>query len=72
MKALSKTLPVIALSSGEAELGAILRASTEGFGMRSFAGDVGLQLAQGPIGCCRCYRNGQPPGAGKSQALGGR
>ena len=36
MKALSKTVGVLALSSRESELAAVVRAATEGMGLQSF------------------------------------
>ena len=41
IKSWSKTQPVIALSSGEAELGALVKGSTEALGMVSVLGDFG-------------------------------
>ena len=43
LKSWSKTQPVLALSSGEAELAAVVRASTEGIGMQSLMGDIGME-----------------------------
>ena len=37
MKAWSKTLGVLALSSGESELAAVARAATEGLGLQSIS-----------------------------------
>ena len=38
----SKTLATLALSSGEAELGAVVRGATEGLGITALLGDFGL------------------------------
>ena len=43
VKAWSRTLPVIALSTGEAELASVVRASTEGLGLQSVLADLGLK-----------------------------
>ena len=45
IRAYSKTLPVISLSSGEAELGAIVRGSAETLGICAYARDLGLSFA---------------------------
>ena len=42
VKALSKTMRVLALSSGETELAAVVRAATEGLGLQSVLGDVDM------------------------------
>ena len=42
VKAWSKTMGLLALSSGESELTAIVRAATEGLGLQSVLGDVDL------------------------------
>ena len=39
LKAWSKTMEVLALSSGESELGALVRACTEGLGMKALIAD---------------------------------
>ena len=44
IKSWSKTISVLALSSGEAELLAIVRASTEALGLRSIYADFGVQM----------------------------
>ena len=43
MKGWSRTLPVIALSTGEANLASVIRASTEGLGLQSALMDLGLK-----------------------------
>ena len=43
LKSWSKTLSVVALSSGEAELGALIRGATEGLGLISVLRDLGFQ-----------------------------
>ena len=42
-KAWSKTMSVIALSSGESELGSVVRAAAEGLGLRAVLQDFGVQ-----------------------------
>ena len=42
-KAWSKTLPVLALSTGEAELGAVVKGTAEGKGMQTPMADVGVR-----------------------------
>ena len=44
LKTWAKTQSVIALSSGEAELGAIVKGSTEAMGMRSVLADFGIPV----------------------------
>ena len=43
IKSWSKTLPILALSSGEAELMAVVRGSQEALGMQALMEDVGLK-----------------------------
>ena len=43
MKAWSKTMGVLALSSGESELAAVVRAATEGMGLQSILNDFRLR-----------------------------
>ena len=43
LKAWSRTLPVIAVSTGEAELASVVRASAEGLGIQSVLMDLGLE-----------------------------
>ena len=45
LKAYSRTQATIALSSGEAELYAMVRAASEGLGVRSMARDLGIKLS---------------------------
>ena len=42
VKALSKTMGVLALNSGESELAAVVRAATEGLGLQSILSDFDL------------------------------
>ena len=42
MKAWSKTMATLALSTGEAELGALTKGAAEGLGMQSLMGDLGI------------------------------
>ena len=44
LKTFSKTLPVIALSTGEAELMAVVRGTTEILGLRALLYDLGLSF----------------------------
>ena len=44
LKAWSKTLPVLALSTGEAELMSVVRASVEALGLRAIYDDFGLKM----------------------------
>ena len=44
IKGWSKTMPIIALSSGESELAAVVRACTEGLGLRSILHDFGREV----------------------------
>ena len=60
LKHYSTTQPTPALSSGEAELGGIVKGATVGLGMRSLAADLGIALeveirtdATAAIGICR-------------------
>ena len=60
LKAWSKTMAIIALSSGEAELGAVARGLAEGLGIRSVLADFGMEVdleilidAAAAIGICR-------------------
>jgi hypothetical protein len=45
LKTWSKTQSVIALSTGEAELGAVVKSSTEGLGLKSLLSDFGIWIA---------------------------
>ena len=45
MKAWSKTMATLALSTGEAELGALTKGAAEGLGMQSLMGDLGITAA---------------------------
>ena len=61
MKGWSRTLPVIALSTGKAELASVVRASTEGLGLQSVLMDFGLKAtlevandATAAIGIVKC------------------
>ena len=45
IKTWSSTQPTIALSSGEAELTAFVKAATEGIGVQSLARDLGLHVS---------------------------
>ena len=56
----SQTQSTVALSSGEAELGGIVRGGSQGLGWQSLAGDLGLKVTLGihsdasaAIGICR-------------------
>ena len=60
LKTWSKTMAIIALSSGEAELGAVARGLAEGLGLRSVLADFGIEVdlevlsdATAAIGMCR-------------------
>ena len=60
MKAWSKTMGVLALSSGDSELAAVVRAATEGMGLQSIVNDFDLcghvaikSDATAPIGMVR-------------------
>ena len=60
LKTWSKTMAIIALSSGEAELGAVTRGLAEGLGVRSVLADFGVEVdlellsdATAAIGMCR-------------------
>ena len=44
LKAWSKTQPLIALSSGESELGAVVRASAEALGLKAVLADFGIDV----------------------------
>ena len=44
IKAWSKTMDILALSSGEAELGALVKACSEGLGMKSLLNDFGINV----------------------------
>ena len=44
MRGWSKTMPAIALSTGESELGAVARGVAEGMGLRSILEDFGLSV----------------------------
>ena len=44
VKGYSKTLPVIALSSGEAELGAVMRGTAEAKGMKTLLADLDMDV----------------------------
>ena len=44
MKALSKTLTTICLSTGESELSALVKGAAEGMGMRSLLNDLGVPV----------------------------
>ena len=44
MKTWSKTQPIVALSTGESELAAVVRASAEGLGTRSVLADFGYHV----------------------------
>ena len=50
IKSYSKTQSVIAKSSGESELYAAVRASTEGLGMITLLGDFGIPSAKVRVG----------------------
>ena len=52
LKGWSKTQSLIALSSGESELYATLRAASEGLGIQSIAKDVGIDLRRRSMGGC--------------------
>ena len=63
IKAWSSTMPILALSSGEAELAAVCKGGQEGLGVQSLFGDFGVKIgvelksdATAAIGICR--RNG--------------
>ena len=45
LKGWSKTMEILALSSGESELGALVRACTEGLGVQSVLKDFGIQVS---------------------------
>ena len=45
LKAWSKTMEVLALSSGESELGALVKACTEGLGVQSLLSDYGIPVS---------------------------
>ena len=45
LKAWSKTLSVLALSSGEAELMSMVKASSEALGLRALYGDFGIDIS---------------------------
>ena len=71
MKAWSKTMGVLALSSGESELAAVVRASIEGLGLQSILSDLDLcghvaikSDAPAAIGMVH------PLGSGKSSTIG--
>ena len=60
VKTWSKTMAIIALSSGEAELGAVTRGVAEGLGLKSVLADFGVEIsidmmsdATAAIGMCR-------------------
>jgi hypothetical protein len=60
LKTQSKTMAIIALSSGEAELGAVAKGLAEGLGIRSVLADFGIEVdleilsdATAAIGICR-------------------
>ena len=60
MKHWSTTQKAITLSSGEAELGGVVKAATEGIGLQSLARDLGIDLSlqlyadsSAAIGICR-------------------
>ena len=60
LKHYSTTQPTVALSSGEAELGGIVKGATIGLGMQSLAADLGVKVkihvrtdATAAIGICR-------------------
>ena len=60
VKTWSKTLPVIALSTGESELAACVRAAAEGIGLQTLLADFGFEVriimesdATAAIGMCR-------------------
>lgn len=60
IKTWSKTLPVIALSTGESELAASVRAAAEGIGLQTLLADFGVEVsvvvesdATAAIGMCR-------------------
>ena len=44
LKAWSKRMAVISLSSGESELAAVVRAGAEGLGLRALLGDFGISV----------------------------
>ena len=44
LKAWSKTMEVLALSSGESELGALVKACTEGLGVKALLADYGIPV----------------------------
>ena len=44
LKSWAKTLPILALSTGEAELMAVVRGTTEALGMRSLLKDLGMEV----------------------------
>ena len=44
IKSFAKTLPVIALSSGEAELMAIVKGTTEAMGIKALLADLGMEV----------------------------
>ena len=44
LKGWSKTMEVLALSSGESELGALVKACTEGIGVQSLLLDFGVKV----------------------------
>ena len=44
LKSWSKTMDILALSSGESELGAVIRAAAEGLGMQSVLSDYGIDV----------------------------
>merc|ERR1711884_432969 len=45
LKGWSKTMEILALSSGESELGALVRACTEGLGMQSLLKDFSVKVS---------------------------
>ena len=45
LKTWANTLPILALSSGEAELMAVVKGSQEGLGMQALLGDIGLRTS---------------------------
>ena len=48
LKAWSKTMDILALSSGESELGALVKACAEGMGMKALLEDFGISVQ-----CCQ-------------------
>ena len=44
IKAWSKTMDILALSSGESELGALVKACSEGLGMKSLLSDFRINV----------------------------